>query len=272
MSIESAIARLAPRLGHFAAGRVWLAGAGPGSVGCLTLEVVAALDQADAVVYDALFDTAVLRAAAAASLHFVGKRAGRPSTTQEDINRLLVKLARDGKRVLRLKGGDPNLFGRGGEEAIVLAREGVPFRFLTGITSGLAALARTNIPATLRNVNKAIILATGHAAGTVDDVDWVALARTGQPIIVYMGLSKLQVIASALIEGGLSKETPVAVIMAATTENERLQVADLETIALRAREAGLTSPALIVIGKIVAQRDVLLAATTRLPPTRPQPL
>src|SRR5271154_3040755 len=123
MGLENAIARLSPVLEPFAAGHVWLAGAGVGSPACLTLEVVAALDQADAVVYDALVDPAVLRAAATARTHFVGKRAGTPSTSQEEINRLLVKLARSGQRVLRLKGGDPNLFGRGGEEALVLARE-----------------------------------------------------------------------------------------------------------------------------------------------------
>jgi uroporphyrin-III C-methyltransferase len=176
---------------------------------------------------------------------------------QDDINALLVRLAREGRRVVRLKGGDPYIFGRGGEEALALAGEEIPFRVLSGLTSGLSALAATGIPATMRGINKAVILATGHAAGTNDDVDWSAIARTGQPVVVYMGMANLPVIATKLLEGGLAPSTPAAVIVAATTPRERIVVATLATIADEAAAAGLASPALIVVGGIVAMRAAL---------------
>lgn len=257
--LGAAIGRLAPELPEFRPGEVWLAGAGPGSLGCLTLEVVAALAAADAVVYDALVDPAALRAAARAEHHFVGKRRGQPSTAQEAINDLLVRLARDGARVLRLKGGDPNIFGRGGDEALALARAGVPFRMLPGVTSAFGALADARIPATKRGVSKALILATGHAAGTADDLDWAALARTGQPIVIYMGLGAIAGIAASLMQGGLAAETPAAVIASATTPDERILVADLGGIAARVEAEGVRAPALIVVGAIVALRAELLA-------------
>lgn len=170
-ALQAAIGRLEPALPDFTPGHVWLAGAGPGSAGCLTLEVVAALGAADAVVYDALVDPAVLRAADGAALHYVGKRRGAHSKPQAEINTLLITLAQEGARVLRLKGGDPNIFGRGGEEALALAQAGVPFRILPGVTSAFGALADARIPATRRGVSKALILATGHGAGTEDDLD-----------------------------------------------------------------------------------------------------
>lgn len=257
--LGAAIGRLAPDLPEFRPGDVWLAGAGPGSLGCLTLEVIAALASADAVVYDALVDPAALRAAAGAELHFVGKRRGQPSTAQEAINDLLISLAQGGARVLRLKGGDPNIFGRGGDEALALARAGVPFRMLPGVTSAFGALADARIPATKRGVSKALILATGHAAGTPDDLDWAALARTGQPIVIYMGLGGIALITGALMQGGLAASTPAAVIASATTPDERILVADLGAIAARVEAEGIRAPALIVVGAIVALRDELLA-------------
>ncbi|MBE9606955.1 uroporphyrinogen-III C-methyltransferase [Acetobacteraceae bacterium H6797] len=262
MSLAAALSRLAPQTIPFEPGHVWLAGAGPGHIGCLTLDVLAAIATADTIVYDALVDPAVLRAADGADLHFVGKRGGKPSASQAEINALLIRLARQGQRVLRLKGGDPNLFGRGGEEALELATAGIPFRFLPGITSAFGALAATGIPATLRGVNKAIILATGHAAGTAEDLDWAALAATGQPIVVYMGLAKLPVISAALIAGGADPSLPAAVIVAATTREERRITASLGEIALAAQAAGATSPALIVIGEIVAEGERLRALMT----------
>jgi uroporphyrin-III C-methyltransferase len=159
--------------------------------------------------------------------------------------------------VLRLKGGDPYVFGRGGEEALALAGAGIPFRILPGVTSAFGALASAGIPATMRGLNKAIILATGHAAGTPDDLDWAALARTGQPIVVYMGVKTLGRIATALIAGGLSPATPAALIMAATTAEERVLVATLGTIAAEGERAGILSPALAVIGDIVSMRAEL---------------
>lgn len=255
--VAAALARLAPEFPEFEAGHVWLAGAGPGRPGCLTLDVVAALASAEAVVYDALVDPAVLRAAEGAELHFVGKRSGRPSTPQDDINARLVALARQGLRVLRLKGGDPNIFGRGGDEAFALARAGVPFRVLPGITSGFAALAAAGIPATQRGVSRALILATGHAGD--EGVDWGALARTGQPVVIYMGLGALPGIAAALRAGGLAPETPTAIIASATRPDEQIVVADLGSIAERAAVEGIRAPAVIVVGAIVALRDQLRA-------------
>lgn len=257
MNLETAIAHLAYRPDPFPAGHVWLAGAGPGDPGCLTLQVLAALSQADCVVHDALISDAVLAAAPQAERRFAGKRAGRPSTGQDDISRMLVDLARQGRRVLRLKGGDPFVFGRGGEEALALVEAGVPFRVLPGLTSAFAALAGARIPATMRGTNKAIVLATGHAAGTDEDLDWAALARAGQPIVVYMGLRTLPVIADALLAGGLAPDLPAAVIEQATTAREKVLVAPLSRIAAEAARAGLGAPALIVVGEIVALRAVL---------------
>ena len=258
--LGAALGRLAPELPPFAPGEVWLAGAGPGSLGCLTLEVIGALGAADDVVYDALVAPETLRAARPdAALHFVGKRRAQPSTPQADIDALLVRLGRAGRRVLRLKGGDPNIFGRGGEEALALARAGVPFRVLPGVTSAFGALASARIPATRRGTSKALILATGHAVGTADDVDWTALARTGQPIVIYMGLAGIAHIAAALMAGGLAPGTPAAVIASATTPDERVLVADLASVASRAAAEGIAAPALIVVGAIVRLREELLA-------------
>jgi uroporphyrin-III C-methyltransferase len=261
MSLEKSLGRLSPKLPEFEAGHVWLAGAGPGAIGCLTLDVLSALSQADAIVYDALVDPSILDAAREdVQLHFVGKRGGRESARQDDITALLIHLARDGQRVLRLKGGDPYIFGRGGEEALALARAAIPFRILPGVTSAFAALANAGIPATMRGFNKAITLATGHAAGTPEDLDWAALAKAGQPIVIYMGLKNLPEIAKALIAGGLTPSTPVAVIMAATTPVERVLVATLATVAERAAADGFVSPSLIVVGDIVSMRAELAGA------------
>lgn len=257
MSALDALSRLKFQSPEFLPGHVLLAGAGPGSMDCLTLGVLAALGQADAVVYDALIDRDVLKAAPQATHHYVGKRAGKPSTGQDEINQLLIDLAKAGKRVLRLKGGDPNMFGRGGEEVLTLALAGISFRFLPGITSAAGALAGANIPATMRGVNKAIIFATGHAAGTDDDLDWETLAKTGQPIVIYMGMNRLPVIADALLAGGLTRETPAALIMDATTTRERVLVAELGDIVEKAEAQGFGSPAIIVVGGIVALRGAL---------------
>ncbi len=259
MTIADAISHLNYKPAEFLPGHVWLAGAGPGDPGCLTLDVLSALATADCIVYDALVSEAVLAAADHAELHFAGKRGGKPSTDQQDITQRLIGFARAGKRVLRLKGGDPYIFGRGGEEALALVRAGIPFRVLPGLTSAFAGLASVNIPTTMRGINKAIILATGHAAGTDEDLDWVALAKTGQPIIIYMGLKNLRLIAGELLSGGLPAETPAAVIESATTPRERLIVASLGTIVDEAAKAGLAAPALIVIGGNVSMHEKLSA-------------
>lgn len=257
MSFTDAIARLPYEGPRFEPGHVWLAGAGPGSLGCVTVDLLHALAQADAVVYDALVNPQLLEAAPQAERHSAGKRGGGPAVPQAQTNALMIELARAGRRVLRLKGGDPTMFARGGEEALALATAGIPFRFLPGLTSALGALASAGIPATMRGVNQAIIFATGHPADEGDQLDWAALARTGHPIVIYMGVSNLERIAHALMDGGLAAGTPAAVIMSATTPDERLVVAPLGEISQRAQEAHVAAPALIVIGDIVAARDAL---------------
>lgn len=256
MSLSDAIDRLALQLPVFEPGHVWLAGAGPGAAGQLTLEVVAAIAAADIIVYDALVDASIL-SAARAELRFAGKRGGRESARQDDITAELIALARTGRRVLRLKGGDPYVFGRGGEEALALASAGIPFRILPGVTSAFGALASAGIPATMRGLNKAIILATGHAAGSADDLDWSALAATGQPLVVYMGMSHVARITAALVAGGLPPTTPAAVIHAATTPDEKVVVATLATLAEAIIAEGVGSPGLIVVGSIVSMRAEL---------------
>jgi uroporphyrin-III C-methyltransferase len=223
------------------AGHVWLAGAGPGDPGLLTLYALLAL------------------AGPRARLEFAGKRGGRPSAMQADISKRLIELAKEGRRVLRLKGGDPCIFGRGGEEAMALAAAGVPFRIIPGVTSGLAALAAASIPATLRQLNRAIILAAGHG-GEDDSYDWGPLARTGEPIVLYMVMHNLERISQALIGAGRHPDTPAAAISAATTGAERIVVSTLARIGAEARQQALESPAIVVVGDIVKMRERLLAA------------
>jgi uroporphyrin-III C-methyltransferase len=254
---DDILTRLMQRMIVFEPGHVWLAGAGPGDPGLLTIHALSGLAQADVVVHDALVDQRVLALARPdARLEFAGKRGGKPSATQADISKRLVELARAGERVLRLKGGDPFVFGRGGEEAITLARAGVPFRVIPGVTSALAALAAAMIPATMRGVNRAIIFAAGYGAEEAD-VDWGALARTGEPIILYMPMHHLDTIVHALMQGGASPQTPAAIIASATTSEERILLSTLEHLAADAQHGKLDPPAIVVIGDIVSLRNRL---------------
>jgi uroporphyrin-III C-methyltransferase len=243
----------------FAPGHVWLAGAGPGDPGLLTLDALAGLAQADVVVHDALVDQRVLALAGPqARLEFAGKRGGKPSALQADISERLVALARAGNRVLRLKGGDPFVFGRGGEEALTMARAGVPFRVIPGVTSGLAALAAAGIPATLRGINRAVVFAAGHGAD--EEFDWAPLARTGQPIVLYMVMHNLERIVAAMVEAGLAHDMPAAVIASATTPKQRVLVSSLAQLAADARAQKFEPPAIVVIGDIVKMRAELTRA------------
>ena len=231
----------------FKPGHVWLTGAGPGDPGLLTLHAVAGLAQADVVVHDALVDGRVLAMARAdAPLEFAGKRGGKPSPAQADITGRLIALAREGRRVLRLKGGDPCMFGRGGEEAQALAAAGIPFRIIPGVTSGLAALSMASIPATCRGVNRALILVTGQGGEDDAPFDWGALA-------------------TALIKGELAPSTPAAVIVSATLPSERILISELQHVAAEAAELDLEPPAIIAIGAIVAIRSELLTLVRHVP-------
>jgi uroporphyrin-III C-methyltransferase len=242
-------------------GQVWLAGAGPGDPALLTLQALAGLAQADALVHDDLVDPRILAMAPPeAERIFVGKRGGRPSARQADITAQLIALAWAGRRVLRLKGGDPYVFGRGAEEVLALAEAGIPFRVVPGLTAGLAGLAAAGIPATLRGVNQAVILATGHAAeDTEGALDWAALARLGQPVVLYMAMRRLEAVASALLSGGLPPATPAAVVTEATTPRQRVLMTDLGGLVGAMRGAALDVPAIVAIGGIVAVRARLAA-------------
>jgi uroporphyrin-III C-methyltransferase len=238
----------------FEPGTVWLVGAGPGDPGLLTLHAVNALRQADAVVYDALIGDGILALAReGALLEFAGKRGGKPSPRQADITGRLIALAREGKRVLRLKGGDPFVFGRGGEEATALAEAGIPFRVVPGVSSGLAALALHGIPGTTRDTNHALILATGHSAQG-DEIEWAALARTGAPIVLYMAVANLSEIVAKLRQGGLAGSTPAAVVCGATTANERVVETTLSGLAELAAGGAISTPAVVAIGAIAGVR------------------
>lgn len=243
---------------EFEPGTVWLAGAGPGDPGLLTLHALHGLKYADVIVYDALVSEDVLTfAREGAELEYAGKRGGRPSARQTDISLRLVELARQGKRVLRLKGGDPFVFGRGGEEALVLTESGIPFRVIPGITSGLAALTMAGIPATTRTTNHAVILATGHPADTDHPADWAALARSGQPLILYMARRNLAQIAEVLMANGLTADTPVAVLVEATTPRARIIETHLAEAAADMASAHIDTPAIVAIGSIVGLRAQL---------------
>ncbi|WP_029031334.1 uroporphyrinogen-III C-methyltransferase [Salinarimonas rosea] len=249
------LSRLSP---VFSPGTVWLVGAGPGDPGLLTVHALNALALADVVVHDALIGEGVLGLAReGAVLEYAGKRGGRPSARQDAICERLIALARSGKRVLRLKGGDPFVFGRGGEEALALAQAGISFRIVPGVSSGLAALAQHGVPATTRDTNHAVILATGHCAEDDESVDWAALARAGVPIVLYMAVANLAPIAHALIRGGLSPTTPTLVVHGATTPRETLLEAPLAQLPALAETGAVASPAIVAIGAIAAFRQAI---------------
>lgn len=243
----------------FAPGTVWLVGAGPGDPGHLTVHALRALQQADSILHDALIDDRILDLARPeAERIYSGKRAGEHSIDQAALCARMVELAQAGRRVLRLKGGDPMVFGRGGEEMLVLAEAGIPFRIVPGVTAGLAAMAVATIPATLRDVNRAVVLATGHAAADSDETDWAALARLGQPLVLYMALRRIDRIARALIDGGMAADTPMAVISSATRSDQDILVSTLGTISRDRERHPIEPPAVVVVGEIVAMRERLL--------------
>jgi uroporphyrin-III C-methyltransferase len=250
-----------PDLPDFPPGEVWLAGAGPGDPGLLTLHALHALQTADDIVHDALVDPRILELAGKqAKLIFAGKRGGKPSAQQADINDLLIERARMQRRVLRLKGGDPFVFGRGGEEALALTRAGLRFRIIPGITSGLAAAALAGIPATMRDTNHAIILMAGSRAADGSSVaEWEKLARVGQPIIIYMPMANLPDIMSAFARGGMAPDTPAVVISSSTTSEERVIETSLGSAVTDAAKQGIASPAIVIVGAIASMRQQMLA-------------
>jgi uroporphyrin-III C-methyltransferase len=239
-------------LPEFDPGCVWLVGAGPGDPGLLSVLALHALGRADVVVYDALVDARILRLARpGAALDHAGKRGGRPSPSQPDISARLIGLAEAGNRVLRLKGGDPCVFGRGGEEALALAAAGVPFRIVPGITAGIGGLAYAGIPVTHREVNSAVTFLTGHNSnGEVPGtLDWDAIARGSPVLVLYMATRHLPNIVARLLASGRRADEPVAIISRATTPDQTVLVSTLGKIVGAA--PGVAAPAIVVIGEVV---------------------
>jgi uroporphyrin-III C-methyltransferase/precorrin-2 dehydrogenase/sirohydrochlorin ferrochelatase len=240
------------------AARVWLVGAGPGDPGLLTLKAARVLARADVVVHDHLVAPEILAMAPRrAALIYAGKQRGRHTLTQDKINALLVRLARRGKRVVRLKGGDPFIFGRGGEEAQALARAGIRFEVVPGVTAAAGVAAYAGIPLTHRALAQACVLVTGSRRRGAAELDWKALARPDQTIVVYMGLPGLERISRELIAHGLSPRTPAAIIQQGTTATQRVVAGTLAALPRLAADAQLRAPTLIVIGRVVRLRKEL---------------
>jgi uroporphyrinogen III methyltransferase / synthase len=237
---------------------IHLVGSGPGDPGLFTVRGVEQMEGADAVVYDRLAPEALLRHARPdAELIYVGKKPGEPTMAQEEINALLVKLGREGKTVVRLKGGDPYVFGRGGEEALALIEAGIEFEVVPGVTSGIAAPAYAGIPVTHRGLSTSVAFVTGHEDPTKEgqDVDWNGLANGAETLVLYMGVGRLREISSALIAGGRSPGTPVACVRWGTRPDQRTVVGTLRNIADRASEANLKPPAITIVGDVVSLRE-----------------
>ncbi|MEM8551062.1 MAG: uroporphyrinogen-III C-methyltransferase [Pseudomonadota bacterium] len=234
----------------FAPGTVWLAGAGPGAPGLLTLLAAHALMRADTVVHDALVSAEILSFARGARLIHAGKRGGKPSAVQADITDRLIAEARAGRRVLRLKGGDPFMFGRGGEECEGLLAAGIAFRIVPGVSAGLGGLAYAGIPATHRDTNQAVTFLTGHdlTGDMPTAVDWAGLAKASPVLVMYMAAKHLPTIAERLLDAGRAPREPVAVIAHATLpEQQHLALSLSDCVAPPA----LPTPAVIVVGKVV---------------------
>lgn len=246
------------KMHEFPVGKVFLVGTGPGDPDLLTVKAMRLMAQADVVLYDNLITPAILECIApAAERIYVGKRRARHALPQEEISALLVAHARMGRRVLRLKAGDPFVFGRGGEEIEVLAREGVAFEVVPGVTAAIGAAAYAGIPLTHRNHAQSCVFVTGTLKDGSLDLDWPALARPRQTVAIYMGFHNLPELCAKLTEHGLDAATPAAIIQQATTGNQRVVVGDLATLPALAAGAMLEPPTMILIGEVVRLRSQL---------------
>ncbi len=247
---------------------IYLVGSGPGDPGLFTLKGLRCIEEADAIVYDRLAPEGLLQhAKPEAELIYVGKRPGNPSMPQEEINALLVELGRADRTVVRLKGGDPYVFGRGGEEALALIEARVPFEVIPGVTSGIAASAYAGVPVTHRGVSASVAFVTGHEDPAKDhpEVDWTRIANGADTLVLYMGVGRLREISSGLISAGRSPETPVAVVRWGTVPEQRTVTGTLEDIAEKVAEANLKPPAITVVGDVVALREAGLDWYERRP-------
>jgi uroporphyrin-III C-methyltransferase len=239
-----------------APGRVTLVGAGPGDPDLLTVKAARALAQAEVVLYDHLVSEDVLALVpGVADCIYVGKESARHTLPQEEIIELMLRLARSGRPVLRLKGGDPYIFGRGGEEAQALAEAGIPFDVIPGISAAQGAAACAGIPLTHRDHAASVLCVTGHLRAETPDqlaLDWPALARPRQTLVVYMGVAALPMISAQLIRHGLAADTPAAIVERATMPDQRTLVGTLRSLPALAKQSGVRTPALIVIGSVVS--------------------
>ncbi|MCD7058830.1 uroporphyrinogen-III C-methyltransferase [Pelagibacterium xiamenense] len=258
---EGHFARLdAAQFPPFAPGSVWLVGAGPGAPGLISLLGYHALGQADVIVYDALVGKGLLEMAnPGAETIYAGKRGGKPSARQADISLTLIEKARAGKKVLRLKGGDPMMFGRGGEESETLARAGVPFRIVPGITAGVGGLAYAGIPVTHRDTNQAVIFLTGHDdTGDVPQaVDWHAVATAAPVIVMYMAVKHLGSIAEKLIAAGRAADDRVAIVSNAATAEQNVTETTLGAAGALVASREIPTPAVVVLGPVSRYREAL---------------
>lgn len=239
---------------------VYLVGAGPGDPGLLTVKGLECIKRADVIIYDFLASPTLLKNASEhAEVIYVGKKGGDHTLPQEKINSLIVEKAVQGKTVVRLKGGDPFIFGRGGEEAEILAKEGIPFEIVPGVTSAIAAPAYAGIPLTHRDYTSVLTFVTGHEDPTKKDssINWESLAKSNGTIVCLMGVKNLPEIVQRLKENGLSSTTPAAVVRWGTTSRQRTVTGTLDTIAHQVKAAKITAPAIIIVGRVVQLRDTL---------------
>lgn len=239
-------------------GEVYLVGAGPGDPDLLTFRALRLMHKADVVLYDNLVSKPILEMTRRdAARIYVGKKKSDHAMPQEEINETLVRLAKEGKRVLRLKGGDPFIFGRGGEEIEKLSSQGIPFQVVPGITAASGVSSYAGIPLTHRDHAQSCVFVTGHLKDNSMDLDWEMLARPRQTVVVYMGLTGIDVLCSKLIEHGLSPSTPAAVVQQGTTRNQKVLTGTLADLPEITREAKLTPPTLIIVGGVVSLREKL---------------
>lgn len=238
-------------------GKVYIVGAGPGDIDLITVKGAKCIQEADVILYDRLINTELLSyAKTGVELIYAGKLPGLHAQTQDTINHLLVAYAQKGKIVTRLKGGDPFVFGRGGEEAQVLAKHGVVFEIVPGITSGIAAPAYAGIPVTHRDFSSSFALVTGHMReGKVDSIRWEHLAKGVDTLAIYMGVGNLPYICSQLLKYGRSKHTPVALIHWGTTTEQYTVTGTLTTIVDIARQSAIKNPSMIIVGEVVKLRE-----------------
>lgn len=241
-----------------AVGEVYLVGGGPGDPDLLTFRALRLMQQADVVVYDRLVSKEVLELVRRdAEKFYVGKERDNHTVPQEGINEMLVRLAKEGKRVLRLKGGDPFIFGRGGEEIETLAAEGIPFQVVPGITAAAGCASYSGIPLTHRDYSQSVVFVTGHLKDGTVNLNWKALAQPNQTVVFYMGLHGVPDICHGLIQNGMPAVTPVALIQQGTTANQRVFVSTLESLPALVKSEHIKAPTLIIVGEVVKLRDKL---------------